>query len=265
MRVLPSRRAPRWASSPRSASREPRSLEGAVGRVGAGCGVRHRRGRGALQSRALHASVPRRGALSSLTPRRRRSIHQALADLADTAEERARHLAAATTEPSPDLAAAIEAGAPGALSAVRPPPRPSCTRTRRDSRPRPTARRRPGASSAPGTAGSRLGHRPGARTVPPRRPRIASGPSTRRGPHLGGLARAHEGEGQRDRAARRTPGVRDRRHDARNLSHLPRAGPAGRRRRAVRAAPPPAGGGSLGRRGGRRADGGRAVPRGFRR
>ena len=56
------------------------------------------------------------GALSSLSPRRRRSIHRALADLADTAEERARHLAAATTEPSPEVAAAIEEGAAGALS-----------------------------------------------------------------------------------------------------------------------------------------------------
>jgi DNA-binding CsgD family transcriptional regulator len=56
------------------------------------------------------------GALSSLSPSRRRSIHRTLADLADTAEERARHLAAATTEPSPEVAAAIEEGAAGARS-----------------------------------------------------------------------------------------------------------------------------------------------------
>ena len=56
------------------------------------------------------------GALSSLSPWRRRSIHRTLADLADTAEQRARHLAAATTEPSAEVAAAIEEGAAGALS-----------------------------------------------------------------------------------------------------------------------------------------------------
>jgi DNA-binding CsgD family transcriptional regulator/tetratricopeptide (TPR) repeat protein len=56
------------------------------------------------------------GALSSLSPRRRRSIHRALADLADTAEQRARHLAAATTEPSAEVAAAIEDGAAAALA-----------------------------------------------------------------------------------------------------------------------------------------------------
>ena len=56
------------------------------------------------------------GALSSLSPSRRRSIHRTLADLADTPEERARHLAAATTEPSPEVAAAIEEGAAGARS-----------------------------------------------------------------------------------------------------------------------------------------------------
>ena len=56
------------------------------------------------------------GALSSLSPWRRRSIHRALADLADTAEQRARHLAAATTEPSAEVAAAIEEGAAGALA-----------------------------------------------------------------------------------------------------------------------------------------------------
>jgi DNA-binding CsgD family transcriptional regulator len=56
------------------------------------------------------------GALTSLSPWRRRSIHRALADLADTSEERARHLAVATTEPSAEIACAIDDGAADALS-----------------------------------------------------------------------------------------------------------------------------------------------------
>ena len=56
------------------------------------------------------------GALASLSPRRRRSIHRALAERADTAEERARHLAAATSEPSAEVAAAVDLGAADALS-----------------------------------------------------------------------------------------------------------------------------------------------------
>ena len=56
------------------------------------------------------------GALASLSPRRRRSIHLALADLADSTEARARHLAAGTIEASADTAAAIEQGAAAALS-----------------------------------------------------------------------------------------------------------------------------------------------------
>jgi DNA-binding CsgD family transcriptional regulator len=55
-------------------------------------------------------------ALSGLSPRRRRAVHLALADLADTAEQRARHLAAGTTEPSAGTATAIEEGAADALS-----------------------------------------------------------------------------------------------------------------------------------------------------
>jgi DNA-binding CsgD family transcriptional regulator/tetratricopeptide (TPR) repeat protein len=56
------------------------------------------------------------GALAAVSPRRRRSVHRRLAELASTAEERATHLAAATTEPSAELAAAVEAGAGEALS-----------------------------------------------------------------------------------------------------------------------------------------------------
>jgi tetratricopeptide (TPR) repeat protein len=55
-------------------------------------------------------------ALGSLPPWRRRSIHVALAELAETPVERARHLAAATTGPSTEIAAAIEDGARDALA-----------------------------------------------------------------------------------------------------------------------------------------------------
>ena len=81
------------------------------------------------------------GALSSLSPRRRRSIHRALADLADTAEERARHLAAATTEPSPRSRRRSRRVPPARSRAGHPPRRPSCSRTRCASRPLPTAQR----------------------------------------------------------------------------------------------------------------------------
>ena len=55
-------------------------------------------------------------ALGSLPPWRRRSIHQSLAGMAETPVERARHLAAATTEPSAETAATIEKGAVEALT-----------------------------------------------------------------------------------------------------------------------------------------------------
>ena len=42
------------------------------------------------------------------TPSRRRSLHARLAKIAPTAEERARHLALATTEPSPEVASILE-------------------------------------------------------------------------------------------------------------------------------------------------------------
>ncbi len=68
------------------------------------------------------------GALTRLAPWRRRSIHRGLADLADTSEERARHLAVATTEPSAEIACAIEEGAGTRSRVARPPRRRSCSR-----------------------------------------------------------------------------------------------------------------------------------------
>ena len=243
-----------------------RPLAGAVGRGGAGGGVRRRRRRGAGRSRAVHASTA--GGGRALQP-----VSLAAEVHPPRARRPGRHGGATRETPRRRDDGAIRRGRGGDRGRCR-----RRARARGARRCGPTARgcgaphahgRRRCAGAAarerrelPGAGG---GHRPSARAVPPRRPRIASGAPTRRGPHLGGHARAHGGEGQRDRAARRTRGVRDRRHDARNVSPLPRARPVDRRRRAVRAAAPAAGGGSLGTRGGRRAEGVRAVPGGFRR
>jgi DNA-binding CsgD family transcriptional regulator/tetratricopeptide (TPR) repeat protein len=50
-------------------------------------------------------------AIGALPPHRRRAIHRALADLVTDPEERGRHLAAATIEPSATVAAALDAAA----------------------------------------------------------------------------------------------------------------------------------------------------------
>ena len=68
-------------------------------------------------------------AIRGLPPARRRAVHARLAELAEDAEERGRHLAAATLTPDDAVAAAVDEGAVAASrAAARPPPRQSFSR-----------------------------------------------------------------------------------------------------------------------------------------
>jgi len=56
------------------------------------------------------------GAYAALAPARRRSVHRRLAALVTDPQDRARHLASATTRPDPNVAVALDAGAAAAAS-----------------------------------------------------------------------------------------------------------------------------------------------------
>lgn len=59
-------------------------------------------------------------AYAAVSPRQRRAIHAGLADSAATVEERARHLAVASTAPDPVIASVIDAGAAAAAARAAP-------------------------------------------------------------------------------------------------------------------------------------------------
>ena len=79
------------------------------------------------------------GALSSLSPWRRRSIHRTLADLADTAEQRADTSPPRRRSHPPRSRRRSRTVPPARSRAGHPPRRPDCSRMRCASRPRPMA------------------------------------------------------------------------------------------------------------------------------
>ena len=87
-------------------------VEGALGdrcEAGAGRGARREDPGARRRAPAVHPSAARlRGRGTPDAPRDRRSLHKRLATVVPTAEERARHLALATTEPDGEIAAILE-------------------------------------------------------------------------------------------------------------------------------------------------------------
>ncbi len=83
------------------------------------------------------------------TPADRRSLHARLAHIVLSAEERARHLALAASEPDSDVASILDEARGRHTCAARPPPPPSSPSRRSGSRPPPTSRACTGGRCSP--------------------------------------------------------------------------------------------------------------------